>query len=52
MNTREFYTEWSAEDNEYVGRCRQYPSLSWLDADELEAIIGIMKLVAETDGTD
>ena len=32
---------WSAEDNEYVGLCAEFPSLSWLDADQSKAFSGI-----------
>ena len=38
---------WSAEDNEYVGLCAEFPSLSWLDADQSKAFSGIIALVAE-----
>ncbi|MBP2292217.1 type II toxin-antitoxin system HicB family antitoxin [Azospirillum rugosum] len=39
---------WSPEDNEYVASCAEFPSLSWLDEDEVEALRGIRNLVAET----
>lgn len=38
---------WSAEDQEYLGTCVEFPSLSWLDEDEDEAFRGIRKLVRE-----
>ena len=38
---------WSAEDNEYVGQCAEFPSLSWLDADQSKAFSGIVNVVAE-----
>ena len=38
---------WSAEDNEYVGLCAEFPSLSWLDADQSKAFLGIEDLVAD-----
>lgn len=38
---------WSAEDNKYVGLCAEFPSLSWLDADQTKAFAGIVDLVAE-----
>lgn len=38
---------WSAEDNEYVGLCAEFPSLSWLDADQSKAFSGIVNVVAE-----
>lgn len=39
---------WSAEDQEHVATCAEFPSLSWLDADAVEALRGIRTLVAET----
>ena len=39
---------WSPEDGEYVATCAEFPSLSWLDEDEVEALRGIRNLVAET----
>lgn len=38
---------WSAEDNEYVGLCAEFPSLSWLDADQSKAFSGIEERVAD-----
>lgn len=49
MSTAEHYTyrvRWSAEDAEYIGTVAELPSLSWLDADEVEAFIGIRRLAA------
>ena len=46
----DFYTyrvTWSAEDQEYVGLCAEFPGLSWLAADHEEALRGIRQLVAE-----
>lgn len=38
---------WSDEDNEYVGLCAEFPSLSWL-ADNYEAALqGIRSVVSE-----
>ena len=39
---------WSEEDQEYVGLCAEFPSLSWLDKSQDVAFKGIRKLVAET----
>ena len=39
---------WSAEDEEYVGTCAEFPGLSWLDEDEDKAFRGIRTLVRET----
>ena len=38
---------WSNEDNEYVGLCTEFPSLSWLAPTSKEALRGIKKIVAE-----
>jgi predicted HicB family RNase H-like nuclease len=38
---------WSAEDNEHVGMCVEFPSLSWLAKTPEEALKGIRKVVAE-----
>jgi len=36
---------WSEEDNEYVGLCAEFPSLSWLEATPEAALSGIRSLV-------
>ena len=36
---------WSEEDDEYVGLCAEFPSLSWLEATPEEALKGIRTLV-------
>ncbi len=38
---------WSAEDNEYVGLCAEFPSLSWLSKTPEAALKGIRNIVAE-----
>jgi len=38
---------WSEDDNEYVGLCVEFPSLSWLSATPEAALKGIRRLVAE-----
>nr|WP_273724368.1 hypothetical protein [Bartonella sp. AU18XJBT] len=38
---------WSPKDEEYVGLCAEFPSLSWLDAQAEKALKGIMDLVSE-----
>ena len=38
---------WSEEDEEYVGLCVEYPSLSWLAPTPQEALEGIRRLVAD-----
>ena len=36
---------WSKDDNEYVGLCAEFPSLSWLARTPAAALKGIRKLV-------
>jgi predicted HicB family RNase H-like nuclease len=38
---------WSVEDNEYVGLCAEFPSLSWLARTPEGALKGIRKVVAK-----
>lgn len=38
---------WSNEDEEYVGVCLEFPSLSWLDESPEPALRGIRNVVAE-----
>jgi len=38
---------WSEEDQEFVGLCAEFPSLSWLDKDQDQAFKGIRELVKE-----
>jgi len=38
---------WSEEDNEYVGLCAEFPSLSWLELSPEEALKGIRQTVAQ-----
>ncbi len=42
-----YRVEWSPEDDEYVGLVAEFPSLSWLEESPIEAMAGIVKLVAE-----
>ena len=39
---------WSAEDQEHVGLCAEFPSLSWLEKTPEKALVGIRKLVRES----
>ena len=39
---------WSVEDEEYVGLCAEFPSLSWLSSTQEEAFSGIRRLVSES----
>jgi len=38
---------WSEDDQEYVGLCSEFSSLSWLDSTQEKALKGIRKLVNE-----
>jgi predicted HicB family RNase H-like nuclease len=42
-----YRVSWSDEDNEYVGLCSEFPSLSWLAATPEEALSGIREVVAD-----
>lgn len=37
---------WSEEDQEYVALCAEFPSLSWLDETQQNALQGIQQLVS------
>lgn len=36
---------WSEEDQQCVGLCAEFPSLSWLDSTPEKALLGILKVV-------
>ncbi len=38
---------WSLEDGEYVATVAEFPSLSWLHADQTKALQGLVDLVAD-----
>ena len=38
---------WSQEDEEFVGLCAEFPSLSWLAPTQDEAFSGIRSVVAD-----
>ena len=42
-----YRVSWSPEDNEHVGLCAEFPSLSWLAPTPEQALAGIRRLVAE-----
>lgn len=39
---------WSEEDQEFVAMCAEFPSLSWLEASQDDALHGIVNLVEDT----
>ena len=48
MNDRYTYRiTWSAEDDENVGLCAEFPSLSWLAPSPEKALSGIQRLVRD-----
>ncbi len=42
-----FWTEWSEEDQEWVGLCDAFPLMSWLEPERAAAEVGIRSVVAE-----
>ncbi|WFE62477.1 type II toxin-antitoxin system HicB family antitoxin [Micromonospora sp. WMMD714] len=38
---------WSAQDNEFVATCAEFPSLSWLAPSQIEALQGLQRLLSE-----
>ena len=50
MNSKQYAYRviWSEEDQEFVGLCAEFPSLSWLDKDQESALRGIVSLVSTT----
>ena len=42
-----FRVTWSAEDDEFVATCVEFPSLSWLDGTPELALSGLRNLVSE-----
>lgn len=38
---------WSPEDNEHIGLCTEFPSLSWLAPTQEAALAGIRQMVVE-----
>lgn len=50
MKTERHYTyrvEWSPEDSEFIGLVAEFPSLSWLAPSPVEAMAGIVEVVAQ-----
>lgn len=40
-----YRVSWSPEDREFIGTCLEFPSLSWLDATQKDALLGIEQVV-------
>ncbi|MFT5163603.1 MAG: hypothetical protein ACI9FJ_002199 [Alteromonadaceae bacterium] len=47
VNKYTYRVTWSEEDQEDVGLCTEFPSLSWLEATPEGALTGIRTLVSE-----
>ena len=47
LDHRTYRVTWSAEDQEHVGLCAEFPSLSCLAASHTEALAGIRALVRD-----
>ena len=48
INHYNYRVIWSSDDNEHVGLCVEFPSLSWLAPSPEKALSGIRKVVADT----
>lgn len=46
-NLYSYRVSWSPEDEQHVGLCAEFPSLSWLASDADEAFRGIRKVVRD-----
>lgn len=46
LNKYSYRVTWSEDDQEFVGLCAEFPSLSWLDPSQDAAFAGIRKLVS------
>jgi predicted RNase H-like HicB family nuclease len=47
INHYTYRVTWSAEDNEHVGLCAEFPALSWLAPTLEKALSGIRRVVPE-----
>lgn len=47
LNHYTYRVTWSPEDNEHLGLCVEFPSLSWLAETPEQALIGIRQVVAD-----
>lgn len=46
INHYTYRVTWSAEDQEHIGLCAEFPSLSWLASTPEKALAGIRRVVA------
>jgi len=47
MDKYTYRVTWSEEDNEYIGLCAEFPSLSWLADTQEAALAGIRDVVKQ-----
>ena len=47
INHYTYRVTWSSDDNEHVGLCAEFPSLSWLAPAPEKALSGIRKVVVD-----
>ena len=47
-----YIVKWSEEDNQWVGICSTFPSLSWVADTPEEALKGVIVLVCKVIGGD
>ena len=47
INHYTYRVTWSPEDNEHIGLCTEFPSLSWLASTTADALRGIQQMVGD-----
>ena len=47
INHYTYRVTWSPDDNEHIGLCAEFPSLSWLAPSPEKALAGIRKVVSD-----
>lgn len=47
INHYTYRVTWSAEDDEHMGLCAEFPAISWLAPTPEKALAGVRKLIAE-----
>ncbi len=47
INHYTYRVTWSAEDDEHIGLCAEFPALSWLASTPEKALAGVRKLIAD-----
>lgn len=44
----DYRVRWSADEGEFIATVAEFPLLSWLDVDQVDALRGLVAVVAET----